>query len=77
MMSGAVSAVLHCQRVPSMHRDGSTVSVIVQTVDSDFQEKLRAAEHTVAVVGKTEVTLVFDKNDTDHTGIPKLPEFPS
>ena len=77
MMSRAVSAVLHCQRVPSIHRDGSTVSVIVQTVDSDFQEKLRAAEHTVAVVGKTEVTLVFDKNDTDHTGSPKLPEFPS
>jgi len=51
--------------VSSMHRISSC-----EVADSDFQEKLRAAEHAVAVVGKTEVSSVFDKNDTDRTGSP-------
>ena len=48
-----------------MHRISSC-----EVADSDFLEKLRAAEHAVAVVGKTEVSSVFDKNDTDRTGSP-------
>jgi len=61
--------VIHGQapRMPSMlcmpSCDGSEV-------DSDFQEEFRAAKHAVAVVGKTEVSFVFDQNDTDRTGSP-------